>query len=83
MAVATKQRRLKAKEIAEDIVANTQSEELRQAAAEWLEVFDDAEGSKVAGAKLVAALEKRMTEKDCPVNKSLYEMRDLFVKPSI
>jgi len=83
MAVATKQRRLKAKEIAEDIVANTQSEELRQAAKEWLAVFDDAEGSKVAAKKLVAALEKRMTEKDCPVNKSLYEMRDLFVKPSI
>jgi pyruvate-ferredoxin/flavodoxin oxidoreductase len=83
MAIASKQRREKAKEIAEDIAENSQSEALKAAAAEWLAVFDDAEGSKVAGAKLTAALEKRMKEKDCPVNKSLYEMRDLFVKPSI
>jgi len=83
MAVASKQRRDKAKEVAEDIVANTQSEALRAAAAEWVAAFDDAEGSKTAGAKLVAALETRMKEKDCPVNRSLYEMRDMFVKPSV
>ncbi len=83
MAIANKQRRAKAKELAEDLAANSKSDYVRAAAAEWVEAFDDAEASKVAGAKLEAALLKRKSESDCKVAASLYEMRDLFVKPSV
>ncbi len=83
MAVASKQRRAKAKEIAEDVAANSKSAEVRAAAAEWVAAFDDAEASKTAGAKLEAVLAERMKVSDCEHVAELYEMRDLFVKPSV
>ena len=83
MAIANKQRRKKAKEIAEDVAANSKSDYVRAAAAEWVAAFDDAEASKASGAKLEAALLQRKSESECKVNDSLYEMRDLFVKPSV
>ncbi len=83
MAVANKQRRAKAKAVAEDVAANSKSEEVRAAAAEWVAAFDDAEASKTAGAKLEAVLAERMKVSDCEHVAELYELRDLFVKPSV
>lgn len=83
MATANKHRRLKAKEIGEDVAKNSASDEVRAATAEWLAAFDDAEASKTAGAKLETVLEERMKVSDCVHLKELYEMKDFFVKPSV
>lgn len=83
MAVASKQRRDKAKAVAEDVAANSESAEVKAAAAEWVASFDDAEATKVTGAKLEKVLADRMKVSDCPHIAELYEMRDLYIKPSV
>ncbi len=86
MNLAVNQRRAK---LAETIKALADKcpdwKEYQEAAAEWLENADDAEGSKAAAKKILACVEGC---KDCgcecdPLCKEIYDAKDMLVKKSI
>ena len=59
MNLATTQRRAKLAEVIAEVVEVGKDEAIVAAAKEWLDNMDDAEGSRKAGEKLVAALEAK------------------------
>ncbi len=86
MNLATNQRREK---LAADIKVLAEKApdwpEYQEAAKEWLENKDDAEGSKKAAEKIIACVEEC---KDCgcdcdPLCKAIYDAKDMLVKKSI
>ncbi len=80
MYLGTEQRRAKLADVVKAIAEDeTSSAELKAAANEWLENKDDADGSKTASAKLIAACEAAKTPLACEVLKS----RDMLVKKSV
>ncbi len=65
MATATRQRRAKLADIVKDLIAvEWATADIKAAGAEWLEKMDDAEGSKEAGAKLLAACKDGLSSID-------------------
>ena len=81
MNLATTQRRAKLAEVIAEVVEIGKDETIVAAAKEWLENMDDAEGSRKAGEKLVAALEA----KNGGADKKAYILanKDLLTKKSI
>jgi len=81
MNLATQQRRAKLAEVIAEVVEVGKDETIVAAAKEWLENKDNAEGSRAAGEKLVAALEA----KDGGADKKAYILanKDLLTKKSI
>ena len=81
MNLATTQRRAKLAEVIAEVVEVGKDEAIVAAAKEWLENMDDAEGSRKAGEKLVAALEA----KDGGADKKAFILanKDLLTKKSI
>ena len=81
MNLATQQRRAKLAEVIAEVVEVGKDENIVAAAKEWLEKMNDAEGSRAAGEKLVAALEA----KDGGADKKAYILanKDLLTKKSI
>ena len=86
MNLATAQRRAK---LAENIKALLEKapdwKEFQEAGKEWLDNMDDAEGSKAAAKKVIAAVESC---KDCgcecdPLCKAIFADKDMLVKKSI
>ena len=86
MNLATAQRRAK---LADNIKALMEKcpdwKEIQEAGQEWLDNMDDAEGSKAAAKKVIAAVESC---KDCgcecdPLCKAIYADKDMLVKKSI
>jgi len=83
MNLATAQRREKLAEIISEVVEVGQDENIVAAAKEWLKNKDDAEGSREAGEKLVAALEARCDKEGCERREFILENKDLLTKKSI
>ena len=81
MNLATTQRRAKLAEVIAEVVEVGKDEAIVAAAKEWLDNMDDAEGSRKAGEKLVAALEA----KDGGADKKAFILanKDLLTKKSI
>ena len=81
MNLATTQRRAKLAEVIAEVVEVGKDETIVAAAKEWLENKDNAEGSRKAGEKLVAALEA----KDGGADKKAFILanKDLLTKKSI
>ncbi|MBR0267891.1 MAG: pyruvate:ferredoxin (flavodoxin) oxidoreductase [Clostridia bacterium] len=81
MNLATQQRRAKLAEVIAEVVEVGKDETIVAAAKEWLENMNNAEGSRAAGEKLVAALEA----KDGGADKKAYILanKDLLTKKSI
>ncbi|MBQ9980420.1 MAG: pyruvate:ferredoxin (flavodoxin) oxidoreductase, partial [Oscillospiraceae bacterium] len=79
MAVAYKQRRARAKELAEELLATSWDPTLSKALNNWLTYFDDGELSLSTSKRLETLLASNHEDKA----KELYAMRDLFVKPSV
>ena len=81
MNLATQQRRAKLAEVIAEVVEVGKDENIVAAAKEWLEKMNDAEGSRAAGEKLVAALEA----KDGGADKKAFILanKDLLTKKSI
>ena len=81
MNLATTQRRAKLAEVIAEVVEVGKDETIVAAAKEWLENMDNAEGSRKAGEKLVAALEA----KDGGADKKAFILanKDLLTKKSI
>ncbi len=79
MMLGTQQRRDKAAKLAEELAAaEGTSEELKEALNAWLAVKDQGEGSREPSRALTAVLEGCTDA----AARELYEMRDMFVKPS-
>ncbi|MBQ9145417.1 MAG: pyruvate:ferredoxin (flavodoxin) oxidoreductase [Clostridia bacterium] len=85
MHLAVRQRRMKLKAAIEALAALDVAEELKAACGKWVEKMDDAEGSKVASAELLALLDgfkggrkatalvkEILADKDCLVKKSIW-----------
>ncbi len=83
MNLATQQRRAKLAAVISEVVEVGQDENVVAAAKEWLENMDDAEGSRAAGEKLVAALEAREDKKGCERREYILANKDLLTKKSI
>ena len=83
MNLATQQRRAKLAEVIAEVVEVGKDENIVAAAKEWLENMDDAEGSRKAGEKLVAALEARGDKKGCERREFILKNKDLLTKKSI
>ncbi|MBQ7091168.1 MAG: pyruvate:ferredoxin (flavodoxin) oxidoreductase, partial [Clostridia bacterium] len=78
MNLATSQRRAKLAALVAELAEKAEREEVKAAAAEWLENKDCAAGSRKAGDKLSALLEGC----DCDLCKEIYSMKDLLTKKS-
>ncbi|MEE3382169.1 MAG: pyruvate:ferredoxin (flavodoxin) oxidoreductase, partial [Succiniclasticum sp.] len=83
MNLATQQRRAKLAEVIAEVVEVGKVEEVVAAAKEWLENMNDAEGSRAAGEKLVAALEAQTDKKGCERREFILANKDLLTKKSI
>ena len=83
MNLGTTQRRAKLASVIAEVVENGKDEAIVAAAKEWLENKDDAEGSRKAGDKLVAALESREDKKGCERREYILANKDLLTKKSI
>ena len=83
MNLATTQRRAKLAEVITEVTEVGQVEDVVAAAKEWLENKDDAEGSRKAGEKLVAALEAHPEKKGCERREFILANKDLLTKKSI
>ena len=83
MTLANKKMRARIELIFKDAIANGEhvSEEFKAAAAEWLEVKDDAAGSKAAAAKLKPMIAAGKAA-GCPVCKQLDELAHYLTKRS-
>ena len=81
MNLATAQRRAKLAEEVAYIAENSTDEAKKAAAAEWLENKQDAEGSRKAGEKLVAAIEAGSSK--CEHCQYVLDNKDLLTKKSI
>ncbi|MGI6150421.1 MAG: pyruvate:ferredoxin (flavodoxin) oxidoreductase [Christensenellales bacterium] len=77
--VAIQQRREKLAEYVQLLAENTDSAEDKAACEEWLANRDDAQLSRTAGEKVLAAAKKG----DCEVCKAIVSMSDLLIKKSI
>lgn len=64
----------------EQMAAAIENEELRSAAAEWLEGFEDSHGTRQRADRLIAAMELVGTDRG-PV-KTVYQRKDYLFKPS-
>ena len=90
MNIATKQRRAHLAETVKKMLEVPYlDEEIAAAAKEWLEKMNDAKGSREAGDKLVALIEKHPTAtkgckcEACTLAREVLEQKDQLVKPSI
>ena len=83
MNLATTQRRAKLAEVIAEVTEVGQVDEVVAAAKEWLENKDNAEGSRKAGEKLVAALEAHPEKKGCERREFILANKDLLTKKSI
>ncbi len=83
MNLATAQRRDKLAEVVAEVAEVGQDANIVAAAKEWLKNKDDAEGSREAGEKLVAALEARGDKQGCERREFILENKDLLTKKSI
>ncbi|MDO4484341.1 MAG: pyruvate:ferredoxin (flavodoxin) oxidoreductase, partial [Clostridia bacterium] len=79
MNLAVAQRRAKLAENVKVLAENAQKEDVKAAAAEWLANMEDAEGSRAAGEKLIAAI----GEPACDTCKAVVADKDLLTKKSI
>ena len=86
MNLATAQRRAKLAETIQALAAKCPDwKEFQEAAAEWLENMEEAEGSKIAAEKIIACVEGCMNcgcECDA-LCKEIYDAKDMLVKKSI
>ncbi len=80
MKLATEQRTAKLVALVEELVEKATKDDIKAAAQEWLANKDSAKGSKIASAKLVAALEGCGCS--CELGTQILEMKDLMVKKS-
>jgi pyruvate-ferredoxin/flavodoxin oxidoreductase len=87
MMLGTQQRRAKAAQLASELAAAEIPADLKDALNGWLAVKDQGEASREPAAKLTEILERIVP--NCPDScgmgataKELYEMRDMFVRPS-
>ena len=88
MNLAVNQRRAKLAETVEKLIAvDWATAEIKEAGKEWLENMNEAEGSKAAAAKLVAACEEGITEgcncDACVLAREVLADKDMLVKKSI
>ncbi len=83
MNLATQQRRAKLADVIREVTEVGKVEEVVAAAKEWLENMNDAEGSRAAGEKLVAALEAQADKKGCERREYILANKDLLTKKSI
>ncbi len=83
MNLATAQRRAKLAEVITEVTEVGKDEAVVAAAKEWLANKDDAEGSRAAGDKLVAALEARKDKQGCERREYILNNKDLLTKKSI
>ena len=83
MNLATQQRRAKLAEVITEVTEVGKVEEVVLAAKEWLANMNDAEGSRKAGEKLVAALEAQTDKKGCERREFILANKDLLTKKSI
>ena len=88
MLLASKQRRANLKEVVEKLIAVEWARpEIKEAGAEWLEKMNDAQGSREAGDKLVAACKENIEEgcecDACKLAAQVVEAADQLVKPSV
>ncbi len=79
MNLAVHQRRAKLADLVAELAEKADCAATKEACSEWLANKDDAEGSKAASAKLLAAVEG----KDCDLCKQIASMADMMVKKSI
>ncbi|MBR5111360.1 MAG: pyruvate:ferredoxin (flavodoxin) oxidoreductase [Clostridia bacterium] len=83
MNLATAQRRAKLADVIREVTEVGKEEDVVAAAKEWLENMDEAEGSRKAGEKLVAALEAHAEKKGCERREYILANKDLLTKKSI
>ena len=85
MYLSMNQQRDRMKMNAQILVDKAESEEVRNAAKEWIDGFDQYESSKAAGEKLVKALENMTGENEETVEaaKVLLESKDQLTKKSV
>ena len=88
MNLAVNQRRAKLAETVEKLIAvDWATQEIKDAGQEWLQNKEDAESSKAAAAKLIAACEDGITEgctcDACTLAREVLAQKDMLVKKSI
>ena len=83
MNLATAQRRAKLADVIREVTEVGKEEDVVAAAKEWLENMEDAEGSRKAGEKLVAALEAHAEKAGCERREYILANKDLLTKKSI
>ena len=88
MNLATKQRRAGVADAVEKLIAVDWCDaDIKAAGKEWLEKMDDAEGSRIAGDKLVAACEDAICDgcdcDACVLARKVVEGKDLLTKKSM
>ncbi|MBR5383437.1 MAG: hypothetical protein IK133_06395, partial [Clostridia bacterium] len=88
MNLAVNQRRARLAETVEKLIAvDWATAEIKEAGKEWLENMNEAEGSKAAAAKLVAACEDGITEgcncDACVLAREVLADKDMLIKKSI
>ena len=88
MNLAVNQRRAKLAEIVKDLIAvDWATADIKAAGQEWLDNMEDAEGSRKAGEKLLAACNEGIEEgcdcAACALARQVVEMGDMLTKKSI
>ena len=87
MATASIQRREGVRMMAEELAKKVDNTDIKTAIAGWLEAFSNGDASKAAGKALESALAGALNKSgDFPFKtqlQTLYDSRDLFVKPSV
>ena len=88
MLLASKQRRANLMDTVEQLIAvEWVRPEIKEAGAEWLEQMNDAQGSRTAGDKLVAACKENIEDgcdcDACKLARKVVEDADQLVKPSV
>ena len=82
--LAVGQRRLKVKELMNKVLADGTTEAFAAAAQEWLDNFDNGEGSKVAAKKVMAAIDEAIAAAaDKAALEEIKAAKDQLVKKSI
>jgi pyruvate-ferredoxin/flavodoxin oxidoreductase len=79
MAIGSKRIRIRIADRMQKIIEGNYNSELKDAAQEWLDAFDNTEASENATKKLIPLLEKTNDS----LSKELLELKDFFVKKSI
>ena len=88
MNLAVNQRRAKLAETVEKLIAvDWATQEIKDAGLEWLQNMEDAEGSKAAAAKLIAACEDGICDgcdcDACSLAREVLAQKDMLIKKSI